>query len=210
MMKTVLCYGDSNTWGYEPKTDGRIPWKQRWPGILQDKLGADFQVVENGLCGRTTRHESATEAFVNGYLEARVCAEVNAPLSVAAVMLGTNDCKDEYTSEPADIAENVKAVAKVFQEKGVKILILSPAPIRELEKSPFRDEFGRYAEEKSRRLPGYLRKMADEMGWTFLETGKFVKAGDYDGIHLPAEEHAKLAEAVAKKIEELSRDIEQK
>ena len=105
-------------------------------------------MIENGLCGRTTCHESKREPFVNGYPEARVCAEVNAPLSIAVVMLGTNDCKDEYGSDPARIAKDVKAVAKVFWERGAKILILSPAPIRGLEKSPFRDEFGLGAEEK--------------------------------------------------------------
>ena len=93
-MKTILCYGDSNTWGYDPERDGRLAWDQRWPGILQDKLGPGYRVIENGLCGRTTCHESKREPFVNGYPEARVCAEVNAPLSIAVVMLGTNDCKD--------------------------------------------------------------------------------------------------------------------
>ncbi len=209
-MKTILCYGDSNTWGYEPERDGRLAWDQRWPGILQDKLGPGYRVIENGLCGRTTCHESKREPFVNGYPEARVCAEVNAPLSIAVVMLGTNDCKDEYGSDPARIAKDVKAVAKVFWERGAKILILSPAPIRGLEKSPFRDEFGLGAEEKSRRLPHCLQKMAEEMGWQFLEAGSLVKSGDYDGIHLPAGEHARLAEAVAGKIRELSKDIDQK
>lgn len=200
MMKTVLCYGDSNTWGYEPELDERLPWKRRWTGILQERLGQNFQVVENGVCGRTACRESKQEFIVNGYLEAQICAEVNVPIALAVVMLGTNDCKDEYEMEPEHIADNVRKVAGVFEEKGAKILILSPVPIQNLQESPFMHEFGIRAEKKSQELPEYLEKMADTEGWIFLEAGKYVKPGDYDGIHLPAKEHIKLAEILEKKI----------
>ena len=53
-MKTILCYGDSNTWGYEPATKERYSRAERWTGILQRELGADYYVVEEGLNGRTT------------------------------------------------------------------------------------------------------------------------------------------------------------
>ena len=66
-IKTVLCYGDSNTWGYMPETDGRFPWEVRWPGILQRRLGESYRVIENGICGRTTQFDSFREKFVNGY-----------------------------------------------------------------------------------------------------------------------------------------------
>ena len=48
-IKTVLCYGDSNTWGYMPETDGRFPWEVRWPGIPLIKHGYNigFQRIRN-------------------------------------------------------------------------------------------------------------------------------------------------------------------
>ena len=196
-METVLCYGDSNTWGYVPETDGRLVFEERWPGVLQEKLGADFRVIENGLCGRTTCFDSDLEPFVNGYPEALICAEVNAPIHQAVLMLGTNDCKELYGSNPREIAEHVRQIAEVFQAKGADILILGPAPMRDLKRSPFGDEFGAGAEEKSRRLPACLEQMAGENGWKYLETGRLICAGGYDGIHLTAQSHRRLGEAVA-------------
>jgi lysophospholipase L1-like esterase len=51
--KTIVCYGDSNTWGDNPDFDERYPANVRWPGILQDLLGDEYDVVNEGLRGRT-------------------------------------------------------------------------------------------------------------------------------------------------------------
>ena len=53
-MYRILCYGDSNTWGYIPLTEKRYPPEVRWTGRLQRLLGPDYQVLEDGLSGRTT------------------------------------------------------------------------------------------------------------------------------------------------------------
>lgn len=63
-MKQVLCFGDSNTWGYDGESRKRLPWGVRWTSLLQEKLNKEeYRVIEEGLCGRTTVFEdrSATE-----------------------------------------------------------------------------------------------------------------------------------------------------
>ena len=50
----ILCFGDSNTYGYKPDGTGRFDTDTRWTSLLQKKLGADHRVIEEGLCGRTT------------------------------------------------------------------------------------------------------------------------------------------------------------
>ena len=52
-MKNILCYGDSNTWGYIPGTGGRYPRDIRWTGRMAKALGEDYYVLEAGLSGRT-------------------------------------------------------------------------------------------------------------------------------------------------------------
>ena len=60
-MRTILCYGDSNTWGANPATKGRYDHKTRWPMAMAQILNRDspaedpgFWVVEEGLNGRTS------------------------------------------------------------------------------------------------------------------------------------------------------------
>lgn len=53
-MKSILCFGDSNTWGWNPGNASRYSLDQRWPGLLMKELGPDYYVIEEGLSGRTT------------------------------------------------------------------------------------------------------------------------------------------------------------
>ena len=53
-MKRILCFGDSNTWGYDPATQDRFDRATRWPGVLREQLGTGYEVIEEGLNGRTT------------------------------------------------------------------------------------------------------------------------------------------------------------
>ena len=37
-MKTVVCFGDSNTWGFDPETKERFPLDVRWTGVLAKRV----------------------------------------------------------------------------------------------------------------------------------------------------------------------------
>ena len=52
--KRILCFGDSNTWGYVPATGKRYPVGVRWTSLLQEKLGDGYEIIEEGLNSRTT------------------------------------------------------------------------------------------------------------------------------------------------------------
>lgn len=199
-MKTVLCYGDSNTWGYHAKEDNRFDWHTRYPGVLSRLLGEEYHVIEDGLCGRTTQYESDIELYVNGKKAAELAAEVHAPLDYAVIMLGTNDCKDMYNASLEDIRKGIEGIAACFEQKGAKILLIAPVPMRGLEKSPFYHEFGIRAEEKSLLLAGIYAQLAHEKDWLYLDADEIIVTGEFDHIHLEAEAHGKLAEAVFRMI----------
>lgn len=199
-MKTVLCYGDSNTWGYHAKEDNRFEWHTRYPGVLSRLLGEEYHVIEDGLCGRTTQYESDIELYVNGKKAAELAAEVHAPLDYAVIMLGTNDCKDMYNASLEDIRKGIEGIAACFEQKGAKILLIAPVPMRGLEKSPFYHEFGIRAEEKSLLLAGIYAQLAHEKDWLYLDADEIIVTGEFDHIHLEAEAHGKLAEAVFRMI----------
>ena len=81
-MNTVLCYGDSNTWGYAPATRRRYAPDVRWTGVLADRLGGGYRVIEEGLNGRTTRWDDPIELGRNGLTYLRPCVESHNPIDL--------------------------------------------------------------------------------------------------------------------------------
>ena len=196
-MKTILCFGDSNTWGYDSRNDTRFSWEKRYPGILSKMMGEGYHVIENGLCGRTTKYESELEPFINGMKAAEFCREVHMPLDYVVLMLGTNDCKDMYEAEVEDICEGIKDIGHCFFQDGTQIVLVAPPVMRCLSESPFFKEFGYRAEEKSGKLKKAYKGLAEKEGWLFLDADMFVRASDYDRIHLDREGNRILAEAIS-------------
>ena len=91
----ILCFGDSNTYGYKPDGTGRFDTDTRWTSLLQKKLGADHRVIEEGLCGRTTVFQDDLREGRRGLDLIGVTMEMHNPIDLLIVMLGTNDCKQD-------------------------------------------------------------------------------------------------------------------
>ena len=207
-MKTILCYGDSNTWGYDPRTGNRYDHLTRWPMVLKKILNKnapqenpEWWVDEEGLNGRTSCREDPVEGDRNGLRQLIPVLESHKPVDIVAVMLGTNDLKPRFNPTAYDIAQGVRQIVKAIQKSEAgpdgaapKVLVICPpATVRS---SAFESIFGD-STELSGRLPACYREIAGECGAAFLEAGKHIKSSDADGIHLDPEEHRKLAEAVA-------------
>jgi lysophospholipase L1-like esterase len=201
-MRTVLCYGDSNTWGYVPGSGKRYDRAVRWPGVFQATLGPDFAVVEEGLNSRTTVLDDPTRpAGKNGLAYLRPCLDSHAPLDLVILMLGTNDLKHRYGMSAFDIAQNVSALLGVIGQsdsgadgQAPPVLLMSPPHV-----GPLTELVDLYAgaEEKSRRLAVYYRKVAAEAGCHFLDAAEVVVASPADGVHWAADGHAALGRRVA-------------
>ena len=116
-MKTILCYGDSNTHGYNPKNGLRFPYHTRWTGKLADLLGADYQVVEAGLNGRTTVLTDPLEPYVNGGLFLHMSLRMHKPEDLVIIMLGSNDLKRIFGVQTArQIAQNAGKLVEKTKE----------------------------------------------------------------------------------------------
>ena len=207
-MKTVLCYGDSNTWGHNPVDWSRYDHTVRWPMVLKNILNRGcppespaWWVDEEGLCGRTSCREDPVEGDLNGLRQIVPVLESHRPLDVVAVMLGTNDLKIRFNPCPYDIAQGAGRVVRAIQDSRTgpgntapKVLLICPPPTV---RSPvFEPMFGDSVE-LSKRLPPFYRQCAETAGVLFLDAGTVIRSSAADGIHLDPEEHRKLAEAVA-------------
>jgi lysophospholipase L1-like esterase len=205
--KTVLCYGDSNTWGWDPVTQERYPRDKRWPGVLRRELGEGVLVIEEGLNGRTTVWEDPIEGYKNGKEYLIPCMESHKPIDLVIIMLGTNDLKMRFGVPACDIAAGAGALVDIVtkSEAGPRnlapqVLLITPPPLARL--SEYAEMFEGGAA-KSRRLCHHFRLVAAERGCTLLEASEVIVSSDVDGIHLDLSEHQKLGEAVAVRVRQM-------
>ena len=205
-MKTILCYGDSNTWGAMPIADwgaiGRFDAETRWPGVMRTALGAGHTVIEEGLNGRTSciadpvegRHKDGAAFFP-------VAIESHFPLDLVIIMLGTNDLKARFSMRPGDVAHALGHLVDMARQSGMgpggaapQVLLVAPAPFARL--SLFAEMFTGGAE-KSLHLAPAIERIAAERGAHFFSAATVIRSSDVDGIHLDADAHAALGKAIA-------------
>jgi lysophospholipase L1-like esterase len=206
--KRILCYGDSNTHGRDAKRkaqDGiktRLPVGVRWTSLLQEMLGNDFEVIEEGLGGRTTNLDDP-DSERNGLTYLKPCLASHVPIDVVVFMLGTNDLKDRFNRTAQDVANANKELLNVIKAivPDAKVLLVSPILIDGVH--PMAVKNYSQATEKSQQLGPELEKVANEVGCAFLDLAKHVDPSSYDGLHIDETDQAKVAEVVHQKVSEL-------
>lgn len=203
-MPVIVAFGDSNTWGYDPATGGRFPRPQRWASVLQRELGCDFEVIAEGLNGRTTVHDDPIEPYRSGADALPPCLMSHAPVDLLILALGCNDLKKRFSLSPFDIAEGAARLIFLARAYGQgpdggapKILLVTPPPVAKL--TGYAEMF-EGAAEKSRLLGARFRAVAERERVAFLDAGSVIRCSDLDGIHYEADQHELLGRAAAKAV----------
>lgn len=209
-MKRILCFGDSNTYGYKPDGSGRFNENIRWTGIIQKKLGENFQVIEEGLCGRTTIFEDELRDGRKGLELVGTLVETHNPIDVFVVMLGTNDCKTRYGATAGIIAKGLGQViskAQLKSSKEMKILVISPILLGQgVGEEGYDVEFDSHSELVAGKLSEEYEKVAKEKNFYFLAASKYANPSPIDREHLDESGHKKLAEAIYNKLIEIFKE----
>ena len=205
----IVCYGDSNTWGYNPAQNGaRYDDDIRWTQRLQDKLGKDFQVVEEGFSGRTTVFEDPVLEGANGLAPFHSIMISQSPMDLLVIMLGTNDCKELFSANAMKITAGMrrlilKAQGMDIWRKRPQILLVAPVCIGEKIYDLPDFSMGALCVEKSRRLPALFQALAEETGCYFMDANDCAATGTIDYLHFTPESHASFAEGIYSRIESL-------
>lgn len=202
----ILCYGDSNTWGYIPGTDHqRFSKEERWTGVLQRMLGEKFEIIEEGLNSRTliSVDKRKDKEGRSGAEYLIPCLDTHDPIDLVIIMLGTNELKTDYYRNPKEIGEIFEElfVKRIISRKSVcrntvpKLLIITP-PLITKENPKF---IG--GKEKSEKLNDIyediaIRNECEFMGNEDWEVGE-------DGVHLSRDGHRILASKLSMKIKEM-------
>lgn len=210
-MKTILCYGDSNTYGYDPATGFRYPETVRWTCRLAKLLGAEYRVIEEGCNGRTTTITDPAEGWKNGRPYLLPCLNSHKPLDIVILMLGSNDLKKIYNRSAEEIAEGagllIEDIQSFMPEKQgytPAIILVSPPEVgEEIRTSPFRDRFDADAAERSRELAKHYRKIAGIHDCIFFNAAEHIKPSALDSLHLDPDAHEKLAKELCRVVKGL-------
>lgn len=206
-MKTIVCFGDSNTYGCDtsPAAQGlplaRYDENTRWTGVLQNLLGSEYKVIENGLNGRTTVFDDAVDCARNGLSALDIVFKTNDPIDLFVIMLGTNDLRDQFAGcafitfqGMQRLLMRLEGLIKYSINPNTKILLLSPPNIVAVPGN----SMGYKTEwiEERKQLPVFYSMLAGMFGCSFADTAKWAEPGP-DGIHLDPEGHKIFAEKMA-------------
>lgn len=209
MARTVLVYGDSNSYGTKPMPSllagERFGPDIRWPCVMAADLGPGWRLVEEGLPGRTTVHpDPVSGVHKNGLAVLPAVLESHAPLDLVILMLGTNDLKARFQLPPVEIAVGVEKLVRHIRQDftgpgGTAPALLLVCPPAVTEAGCLAEIFAA-GEAKSRRLAGFYAEVAARWGAAFLDAGEVIAPSPVDGVHFEAEAHLALGRRMAQAV----------
>ncbi len=210
---SVVCFGDSLTWGFNPADKSRYGHDVRWTRLLQRELGAEFYVIEEGVNGRTTVFEDPVKGDKNGLAHLQTVRKAHMPIDILIIMLGTNDLQARFGMNAETIAiamgrllDFARRPTDDVEGRAPKVLLMSPPPLAPMAGTPFVAQFSDASYRESHRLAACYREKASEYGAAFFDAGSVISASPIDAIHFDAEPQADLAKAVAKEVRKLAED----
>lgn len=205
-MQHILVYSDSLSWGIIPNTRQRLPFDQRWPGVMENVLVASGQrvrVIEDCLNGRRTVWDDPYKPGRNGLVGLAQRIEIHSPLSLVMLVLGTNDFQSMHEHNAWHSAQGIAALVSAIRNAPIEpgmpvppVLVVAPPPIR-TPKGPIAPKF-EGGENKCAGLAAAYEKVCQELGCQFFDSGTVISSSKVDGVHLDAEQHLDLGKTLAK------------
>jgi lysophospholipase L1-like esterase len=207
-MDQILVYSDSLTWGIIPTTRKRLAFDQRWPGVMENQLNSEartVRVIEDCLNGRRTVWDDPYKSGRNGLDGLAQRIESHSPLSLVILMLGTNDFQSMHPNNAWHSAQGIAALINAIRQAPIEpgmpvppILVIAPPPIK-TPKGPLAPKF-EGGDKKCVGLAAAFQQIAEELGTNFFDASVVTEASKVDGIHLDADQHLKLGEAIAEEV----------
>jgi len=211
VLKQILVYSDSLTWGIIPGTRGRLDFDQRWPGVLENGLILDehrVRVVEDCLNGRRTVWDDPFKPGRNGVEGLAQAVEMHSPLALVILMLGNNDFQNMHSNNAWHSAQGMARLIEEVKQAPIEpgmprppILVICPPEIQKAI-GPMADKFSG-AEVRAVGLLDEMKKVADAAGCYFFDAGSVTPSSSVDGVHLDADQHFTLGRALVDVVDEI-------
>lgn len=194
-MKKILCFGDSNTFGFNPINGLRFSKEIRWTGVLQSLCGSDYEIVEAGCNNRTCfRNNPEGKKYTGGEI---LPEYLKSDFDIVILGLGANDLQRQYRTSIEELKYGMENLVSLVQAKSNKIhiIILSPSVIGEkvLSSRIFSFLFDETSIEKSKSVAVIYREIANINNCKFVDLEQLVKPSDIDGLHYDEVGHQRIA-----------------
>lgn len=204
-MHDILIYGDSLSWGIVPDTRERFPFDARWPGVMENRLNAGarwVRVIEDCLNGRRTVWDDPFKPGRNGLVGLAQRIEIHSPLALVILMLGTNDFQSMHAHNAWHSSQGMTALVTAIRQAPIEpgmpvppILIVAPPPLQ-VPKGQIAPKF-LGGDARCMGLADALHETAALLGCSYFDAGTVTSTSRVDGVHLDAEQHLALGEALA-------------
>lgn len=206
--KTVLCYGDSLSWGIIPGTRLRHPYEKRWTGILQQLTGSSVRIIEECLNGRTTAWSDPFRPGRNGKDLLLPILHSHSPIDLVIIFLGTNDLQHIYGVSAHDSSLGAGALVDMVQDCCAEPMLMPPkvllvSPPRIVQPCGIMAEKFLGAAEKSDLFSHCYERVADERGSYFLDAADLIRPSEADGVHLDELQHHQFAIGIHRRVTEI-------
>ena len=194
-MKKIICYGDSNTFGYNPKDNSLFDENTRWTSLLQKYLGEDFEVINEGMCDRT--------GFVTNPKGFEFSAQKHFPKFIAKtndidlliLWVGTNDLQFQYDISVGTIEKGLQKLIDLAKEKTKNIIIVSPVVLDErVLNGFFKIQFDETSIVKSKKIGKIFKQIANSNNCEYFDVNKIATPSDLDGLHYDENGHKIIAD----------------
>ena len=187
-LRRILCLGDSNTYGYDPRSfwGDRYAPDVRWTGLLER---AGWTVLNRGENGASIPQERELPAVAAALRRAQ-------PLTAAAVMLGSNDLLQGASVREAAARMEALLCCLAGSAGSARLLLIAPPPMVPGTWVPDRELIDRSAQ-----LGPAYRDLARRLGVCFVDAGAWGVSLAFDGVHFLPEGHAAFAQGLLRELE---------
>lgn len=200
-MKKVLCFGDSNTYGFVPEKCSRYDENTRWTGVLRSLCGSDFSIIEGGCNNRTAFVDNPSGVEQTGY---KILPEYLKKdcFDIVVLAIGINDLQLFFSPSLREFEQGIAKLIKIVKSlsPNSEIILVCPSKLdlAGIKSGVFSFQFNEESVEKSFHLPQIYKNLAEKYACKFVDLNEIAKVSPLDGLHFSAESHRKIAEFLYK------------
>ncbi len=196
-MKKILCYGDSNTFGFNPENGKRFDNLTRWSGILKNELSQTFEVIENGLNNRTGFVNNPNGFEYNANVHLAQLINNYSEIKYLILAVGVNDFQFQYDLNSCTLEAELKKLLEFITSKNIEPIIIIPNELDEnINNGYFRCLFNKKSIEKSKELSKIYQQVATELNCKYIILDKITKPSILDGLHYDKNSHKLIAQNI--------------
>lgn len=203
-MKNIICYGDSNTFGFNPKDCSRFDENTRWTALLQKSLGDDYNIVDESACDRTGVVNNPKGELFSAPQHFPKLISKSEKVDLIILGVGTNDLQSQYNISFDTVEKGLKNLVELAKTKTKTVIILPPVVLNEtVSKGFFSYQFNETSIVKSKKIGEIYKTIADNYQCEYFDINNFATPSEFDGLHYDEAAHKLIADKLSEFIKQL-------